>query len=455
MVINRIVAAVDVVDPRGYRIVFLALLWILLWIFSGCRNADETTGPNIIVILADDLGYGDLGCYGNAYNATPEIDRLAEQGIRFTDFHSNGAVCSPTRAALVTGRYQQKSGIEGVVHAKKYRHTGLNRDAYTIADYLKERGYATGIIGKWHLGYDTAYSPVGFGFDYFKGYVSGNIDYHSHIDGAGYHDWYLKKSPLREKGYSTDLITSAAVDFIRTHQASPFFLYIAHEAPHFPFQDRDDPPFRVEGSEAPGQGDTTGVRETYKQMILAMDEGIGELIRTLEDLELSKSTLVLFLSDNGAMSVGSNYPLRGYKGSLWEGGHRVPAIAYWEGTIQPGIRHDLIMTMDIFPTIAALVSAGDTVKMDVDGIDFSPLLLSTEKEGNDRTVFWRYRQSRAVRQGSWKLLIEPDSVYLFDLDRDVGEETNLLNSEKAITDRLLREMELWEEEMDNYDIRTR
>ncbi len=196
----------------GSKLLFLCLLSLVIF---GCTEKKQ---PNIILIMADDLGYGDLGCYGGDHIQTPNIDRLADLGIRFLDYHSNGAVCSPTRAALMTGRYQQRCGIEGVVTAAGHRHTGLSAEEYTLADYLGSKGYTTGIIGKWHLGYDTAFFPGNNGFDYFKGYVSGNVDYHSHIDQTGHYDWWLNKDTIIEEGYTTDLITDAAVQFISDQQ---------------------------------------------------------------------------------------------------------------------------------------------------------------------------------------------------------------------------------------------
>jgi arylsulfatase A-like enzyme len=355
----------------------------------------------------------------------------------------------------MTGLYQQKVGIEGVVHATKYRHTGLDREAYTLAEFMKEKGYRTGIMGKWHLGYDTAFSPVNFGFDVFNGYVSGNVDYHSHLDGTGVYDWYAQKDLSRTEGYTTDLITEAAIGFIKKNKEYPFFLYVPHEAPHFPFQDRDDPPVRMEGVENPGHGDTSGIKVTYRNMIKAMDEGIGEMMRTLEALDLARHTLVLFLSDNGAMKVGSNDPLRGYKGSLWEGGHRVPAIAYWPGTIQPGVNNDLLMTMDIFPTLATLASDEPETTKALDGIDFSPVLLNQAYDPAERLVFWRFKDSKSVRQGPWKLLVEQDDVYLFNLDDDLSETKNLLDIKPTLADSLLIELDRWEHALDRYPIRTK
>ncbi|MEA3476736.1 MAG: sulfatase-like hydrolase/transferase [Bacteroidota bacterium] len=205
-------------------------------------GAGEERKPNIIIILADDYGYGDVGCYGSKRFLTPHLDALAAGGLRFTDFHSNGTVCSPTRAALLTGRYQQRTGINGVVTAAGHRHTGLDLEETTFAEVLKSEGYVTALFGKWHLGYLPDYNPVRQGFDEFTGYVSGNVDYHAHLDQTGMEDWWKQDELNPECGYTTDLITDHGVDFIQRHSEKPFLLYIAHEAPHYPYQGRNDPP---------------------------------------------------------------------------------------------------------------------------------------------------------------------------------------------------------------------
>jgi arylsulfatase A len=429
--------------------IYSAICYLLAMLCVACNETGDLK-PNIVVILADDLGYGDLGCYGNEFNESPAIDNLASKGMRFTDFHSNGPVCSPTRAALLSGRYQQKAGIEGVVHAVKYRHTGINQETVTLAEYLGREGYRTGIVGKWHLGYDTAFSPLNFGFDYFKGYVSGNVDYHSHLDGTGIHDWYIQKEEYREQGYTTDLISSAAIEFIEKNKDEAFFLYVAHEAPHFPFQDRNDEAVRTEGGAISNLGELTNVKDTYRNMTRAMDEGIGQLLQCLVKHNLSENTLIFFLSDNGAMHVGSNHPLRGYKGSLWEGGHRIPAIAYWEGVIEAGFNHDLLMTMDMVPTILALTGKKKTDPYAFDGIDFSDQLFGEGPDLPSRTVFWRYRNGKSARKKEWKLLMEGENIYLFNLALDPEEKNNLINSERAIADSLIRELDQWEDEINTY-----
>ena len=205
------------------------------------RGAPEDR-PNVIVILADDLGYGDLGSYGNRQIRTPSLDRLAAEGTRLTDFHSASPVCSPTRAALLTGRYPQRAGIGGVVYAapQRNRHHGLFQSELTFAEVMRGAGYDTAVVGKWHLGYRKQFNPVRHGFDTFRGYVSGNVDYFSHVDGEGFADWWNNDTKIEEDGYSTHLITRAAVEFVEAQRAGPFCLYIAHEAPHSPFQGPGD-----------------------------------------------------------------------------------------------------------------------------------------------------------------------------------------------------------------------
>ena len=204
--------------------------------------------PNIILILADDLGYGDPSCYSGQHLNTPNIDALADGGLKFTDFHANAPVCSPTRAALMTGRYQQRSGLEGVLSARNHRDKGLAGSQITIAQILKQVGYATAIYGKWHLGYQPRFNPNRFGFDEFRGFVSGNVDYHSHIDQIGQEDWWENLELQPEEGYSTDLITQHGLSFIKRHADQPFFLYLAHECPHYPYQGRNDPAGRNIGN---------------------------------------------------------------------------------------------------------------------------------------------------------------------------------------------------------------
>lgn len=405
--------------------------------------------PNFVIIMADDLGYGDIGCYGNQRYQTPNLDRLAGQGMQFTDFHANGAVCTPTRAALLTGRYQQRCGLEGVIYVRgETRQVGLAQSELTFAETLKSAGYATGIFGKWHLGYNKPFNPVHQGFDEFKGYVSGNIDYHSHYDNAGIFDWWHNTEKVKEDGYVTDLLTDHALNFIENNQDNPFCVYIAHEAPHWPYQGRDDPADRFPDTDFDSHGSREDRAGAYQEMVEVMDENIGRVLRKLQALQLENDTLVFFCSDNGAVpKLGNNGGLRGDKASLWEGGHRVPAIAYWPGRIEAGaVNDETVMSMDLFPTMASLAGARVPEGHALDGADLSPVLFA-QQALPERTLFWRYRKQTAVRRGEYKLLIHDGKPHLFDLANDRQEQHNLIDSKPAIAEALQTRLSAWEAEI--------
>ena len=408
------------------------------------RVADK---PNIILIMADDLGYGDIGCYGSTRIKTPNIDALARGGMKFTDYHSNCPVCSPTRAALLTGRYQQRCGIEGVVTAAKHRHTGMALEEVTFAEVLKRRGYATGIFGKWHVGYSAEFNPAKQGFDEFIGYVSGNVDFHSHIDQAGFDDWWKNLKKVPEEGYTTDLITKHGVDFIERHKDQPFCLYLPHEAVHSPYQGRNDPPERLPGGKKGRKAQGPEITRAYKEMVEVMDEGIGRIVDTVKRLGLERKTFIFFCSDNGATKQGSNGALAGYKGSLWEGGHRVPAVAYWPGRIKLGTTTDqTVLGMDLFPTMASVAGARLPAGLKLDGVDLLGMLTENKKLP-ERTLFWRYRKEKAVRKGPWKLLVRDNETTLYNLDGDLGEKNDLARAEPRMLKRLEDELAVWDREV--------
>jgi len=424
--------------------------FILLLIFSffSCTTSNpKKEKPNLILIMADDLGYEGISSFGNSSIKTPHLDKMAAEGLKFTDFHSNGSVCSPTRAALLTGRYQQRSGLEGVIYARgPTRQTGLPLSEITIAEALKSAGYATGIMGKWHLGYDSKFNPIHQGFDQFVGYVSGNVDFHTHRDNTGFFDWWHDLDTVREEGYVTDLITKHAVAFIQDHKDHPFFLYVPHESPHVPFQGRNDPGYRFADNEFTYYGPVEDRDRAYKEMVEVMDEGIGKIMEQLKKLQLEEETLVVFISDNGGESFGHNGPLRADKGSLFEGGHRVPAIAYWKGKIVPGTTDELAATIDWMPTFMALGGVDMAQIPSQDGLDLSPLLLE-RKALEDRNLFWRYRKQAAVRQGDWKLMVDDVDTLLFNLNNDLAETTDLSESELERKRILSRKLKTWAREV--------
>ncbi|QDT43516.1 Arylsulfatase [Gimesia alba] len=414
---------------------------------------DATDRPNIVLIMADDLGYGDLSCYGSTNCETPQLDRLASRGMKFTDFHSSGTVCSPTRAGLLTGRYQQRAGIDGVVYAdpKRNRHHGLQKNEITLAQCLQSAGYQTGMFGKWHLGYQRQYNPTFRGFQQFVGYVSGNVDYFAHLDGTGVFDWWHNAELNRaEQGYVTHLITDHAVDFIRQQKEKPFFVYIAHEAVHYPYQGPNDKPIRKEGVGDIKSAKRKDIANAYREMNTEMDRGIGKVVTVLKELGLTENTLIFFLSDNGANNKGSNGALRGFKGNVWEGGHRVPAIACWPGQIPAGsLCEETVISIDLMPTILELANASVPARHQLDGMSLAKLMTEQQKL-KPRTIFWDYNGRSAVRQGPWKLVLNQNRktpVELFNLKDDIAESTNLATKKPERVQQMQAAFAAWKKEV--------
>lgn len=423
----------------------------LLALCVACAAANAAERPNIIVIMADDMGYGDAGCYGHPTLKTPRLDAMAAAGLKFTDFHSNGTVCSPTRAALLTGRYQQRTGISGVVTAAGHRHTGLAIEEITFADALKGAGYATALYGKWHVGYDPKFNPIHQGFDHFVGFVSGNVDFHSHIDQVGEVDWWKQDKLVAEEGYTTDLITAHGVRFIEANKDKPFCLYLAHEAPHYPYQGRNDKADRSPGKPHPISGSRKDKAGAYHEMMAAMDEGIGKIIDTVKAAGIEDRTLIFFFSDNGPAGPGSSGGLRGKKGQIWEGGHRVPAIAYWPGKIKPAVTDEAAIGMDLMPTMVTMAGAKLPDGHKLDGVNLLPLMTEGKTLG-ERTLAWEFKGNMAYRKGPWKLVrttkgkgkkAQAAGIFLFNLAKDRNEKTNLADTEPERTKSMTRALDAW------------
>ncbi len=454
--------------PRRLSIGFGLIVCLMIAVASSAPARSESEHPNFIVIMVDDMGYAGVSCFGNPYFETPEIDRLAEEGMRLTDFHSSGTVCSPTRAGLLTGRYQQRAGIEAVIHpaADHPEHKkGLQEVENTFAEMFRRSDYATGLIGKWHQGYphnSSQYHPQNHGFDTFIGYHSGNIDFISHVGDHGKHDWWHGRTETYEDGYSTHLINKYALEFIRKHERVPFCLYVAHEAIHNPVQVPGDPVRRSEESgwkrwQAASEQERI---EKYKGMTLPIDEGVGQIRQTLVDLGIDQRTFVLFFSDNGpSRDFPSGSPkLRGGKGSVYEGGHRVPAIAWWPGKIAAGTSTDSpCISIDIMPTLLSLAGLEAPKHRPLDGVDLTALLL-TQEPPPQRPLFWASlsnggARSEAMRDGPWKLVVnhpkaakgtfENEKVELYHLDRDGGEQTNLAEKHPAKREEMLTRLKIW------------
>lgn len=378
---------------------------------------------NIIIFLADDLGYGDTSPY-NGWINTPSMDRMTAEGLRFTDFHSNGAVCSPTRAALLTGRYQQRSGIEEVLVEREGWFSyglGLNPSELTFARLFKDAGYATALFGKWHLGARKEYNPVNHGFDEFNGYLEGAIDYVDHAK-----TWWQGLEQKDEEGYSTHLITNHAVRYIEEHKDEPFCLFVSHEAVHLPWQAPGDGPFRRKYSE----WTTDEVKEKYIAMTAELDKGLGEVLDTVECCGIAENTLVFYFSDNGGVAeAASNAPFRGHKADLWEGGHRVPAIAWWPGTIKAGtVTDELAAGMDLLPTMADIAEIPLPEDRKIDGVSLKNLLCN-QTPLSERPFFVGYEaRGTAMRDGKWKFITSKWHGWeLYDLSNDIGETNNLVD----------------------------
>jgi arylsulfatase A-like enzyme len=349
--------------------------------------------PNVVVVLIDDMGYGDLGCYGAADIRTPHIDRLAREGVKLTDFYANGPVCTPTRAALLTGRYPQRVGLEWAI-APGQTEPGLPTAETSLARMLKGHGYATALFGKWHLGYRPEFGPLAHGFDEFFGLLSGNIDHYSHKEVNGAPDLYEGTEPVERAGYATDLITARSVAFVEQHAREPFFLYVAYNAVHWPFQPPDRPDdVRDRASWF------AGTRRDYASMLERLDDGVGRLLEALDRHDLSERTLVIVTDDNGGERLSRSEPLFHHKGTLWEGGIRVPCLLRWPGRLPAGsVSAQVAMTMDLTATVLAATDVPPPEGRSLDGVDLLTILRS-EEPPRERTLCWRIRPRRPQAEG--------------------------------------------------------
>lgn len=457
--------------PRSSLRNFAAPLSLTFLLFAAAALAAPSPAkPNLVIIMVDDMGHAGVSCFGNPYFQTPHIDRLAAEGVRLTDFHSSGAVCSPTRAGLMTGRYQQRAGIEAVIHpvsTHAEHRKGLQKSEVTFAEQLKTVGYATGIIGKWHLGYpqnSEEYHPQNHGFDEFIGYHSGNIDFVSHVGDHRKHDWWHGRVNTPEEGYATDLINRYAVEFIDRHHDHPFCLYVPHLAIHNPVQVRGDPVQRTEQEQKRRMPANDQERiEKFRGMLLPVDEGVGMIREALEKHGIDRNTLVLFFADNGPTpeAPSGNPRWRGHKGSVYEGGHKVPFIAWWPGRIKPGSESAVpAITLDVMPTLLAAAGAKPTSTRPLDGVDLTPALLDG-KPLRERPLFWANLsndgvRSEAMREGPWKLVVqhpgaapgtfENPKLELFQLAEDPSEKTNLAASQPERAAEMHRRVQAWHAE---------
>jgi arylsulfatase A-like enzyme len=404
-------------------------------------RAAATPPPNIVFMMADDLGYADLSCYGRRDYTTPHIDGLAARGVRFTQAYANSPVCSATRTALITGRYQYRLpvGLEEPI-AVNGRNAGLPADHPTLPALLRKAGYATDLVGKWHLGRLPEYSPLRSGYERFWGFRNGGIDYFTHSN-----DLWDGDVRIEQPGYLTDLLGDRAVSTIERHARAkrPFFQSLHFNAPHWPWEAPEDE------AEAKRIGSLThfdgGSLDTYARMVRRMDFQVGRVLQTLEKTGTARNTIVIFTSDNGGERFSDTWPFSGKKGDLLEGGVRVPALMRWPGRIRAGsVTNQTAMSMDWLPTLLAAAGASPDPAFPTDGMNLLPAV-TQQGPATPRRLYWRFRQNaqRAMRDGDLKWLTIDGNSFLFNVVADPLERANLKSRQPEAHARLAAEYEAW------------
>lgn len=398
----------------------------------------STSKPNVLVIMADDLGYHDLGFQGSEHIKTPHLDRLASLGMRFTDGHTAASVCSPSRAGFITGRYQQRFGHEA---NGTPRPLGMDVNERTMGQAFQELGYRTAIMGKWHLGDEETQYPTHRGFDIFYGLREGSRSF-----------WYNEKKDdkpgnmhaaehngkqVKFDGHFTDWLGQKTIEFIDETKDLPFFVFLSFTAPHGPLQSK------------PEDMAALGTKDGYAGLIYGMDRNIGDVLEALERNGKMDNTIIWFLSDNGGIAgQASNAPLGGKKGTKLEGGHRVPFLLYWKGRIPAGRDYDeMISSMDIMPT--SLKAAGGSLEQErpFDGVDLMPYITGKKKGIPHQQLYWRKLKCAAMRDGDWKLFrIEGVDLALYNLKNDIGEQKNLAQQMPEKVQRMEKMLVAWEQD---------
>ena len=413
--------------------------------------------PNVLFILADDLGYGDLSCYGRPDYRTPVLDAFAKQGIKFMSAYAAAPVCTPTRCAYITGRYPQRLavGLEEPLKRSSPADAGLPPNHPTVASLLKNNGYETALIGKWHLGWKPEFGPNRHGFDEFFGILSGAADYFTHkaadMPGAGAPaggapDLWENLTPIERIGYLTDLLSDRAVQFLERPHARPFFLSLQYNAPHSPWEGPEDAAIG-HTDHGPGPMTAGGSLKIYGAMMKSMDSGIGRVLKALERAKLERDTLVIFTSDNGGERYSFNWPFSFAKGYLWEGGTRVPAMVRWPGTIPAGqVTEQAAITMDWTATILGVTGTAPDPVYPLDGQNLMPVCTG-QRGAYDRTLFWRTVERDAARVGNWKYLQDGGEEYLFDLAADPGEKADLRRKQAGTFEQIKKQYLAWNAQM--------
>ena len=399
--------------------------------------------PNIIYIVSDDLGYADLGCYGGREGpdgpVSPNIDALAAGGLKLTEGYANSPVCSPTRFAMITMRYQYRlrGALEEPINSRSKGSAtlGLPPEMPTLPSLLKDAGYRTALVGKWHLGYPPHFGPLRSGYEEFFGIMAGGVDYFTHCSSSGDHDLYIGEDTHKEVGYLTDVFSNKAVEHVKARAAdaragTPFFLSLHYTAPHWPWETRDDAHVAPEVAKNLFHLDGGSVN-AYRRMIHHMDEGIGWITAALREEGLLENTLIVFTSDNGGERFSDNWPLVGGKMDLTEGGIRVPWVAHWPAAIPAGsVSEQHAMTMDWSATLLALGGGQPHPDYPLDGVSLEALLRDPAQRF-ERPMHWRmnHRGQRALREGDWKYLMVDGHEYLFNIPADARERANLAKRE--------------------------
>ena len=406
------------------------------------RSGANRDPPNIVFILADDMGYADLSCYGRRDYVTPCLDKLAAQGAQFMQGYANSPVCSPTRIALITGRYQYRlrAGLEEPIDSA--RDIGLPPNHPTLPSLLRALGYRTSLVGKWHMGNLPNFGPLKSGYDRFFGIYDGSTDYFKHYltrQSGEYAHLYEGEKRVDHPGYLTDVLAGCAINEIEMYRKErrPFLLSLHFTAPHWPWEGPGDEAVS-QAIEKPVHLDGGSIK-TYAKLVQSLDDNIGRVLTALERAGLAENTLVIFTSDNGGERFSDVWPFVGVKGEVLEGGIRVPLIMRWPGKIQPGSRSQQVMTsMDFLPTLLAAAGGTPDPAFPSDGENLLPVIVGTTKKTQPRRLFWRFKREdqAAVRDGDWKYLKIAGKEFLFNLAEDVREQVNVRNRHPAVFDRL-------------------
>jgi arylsulfatase A-like enzyme len=420
---------------------------------AGRGDAAEPRRPNVLFILGDDLGYGDLSCYGRPDYQTPALDNLARQGVRFTSNYAAAPVCTPTRCAYITGRYPQRLpvGLAEPLTANSPRDLGLPPEHPTIASLLKGNGYETSLVGKWHLGWKPEFGPNRHGFDEFFGILSGAVDYFTHrapdapgggASAGGAADLWQNLTPIERVGYLTDLLSDKAVEVITRPHTKPFFLSLQYTAPHAPWEGPEDEAIG-HTDHGPGPMTNGGSLKIFSTMMKRMDLGIGRVLKALDRAKMTRDTLVIFTSDNGGERYSFNWPFSFAKGSLNEGGLRVPAIARWPGVIPAGrVSDQAAITMDWTATILGVTGTKADEAFPLDGENLMPICTG-QRQSYDRSLYWRVTGLNAARVGAWKYLKNGSGEHLFDLATDPGEKSDLASRQRERFGTIRRQYQDW------------